>query len=1029
MTIGMSNSLTSKLSDLSVTANPVSANPEVFNGVSESQDNQIRAEKTNPWKSRPIQPSENKLLEADVWPEPSAPLERRSFNQKIEEKPKNKKLKWREIEIEPPVHSSAVRGRGRFSGMGSGSAPVYQGPSNSGQMRNRRGSGYGRGRISDSGRGMRPMNGYYQRLPDRAPFPRNQPDEKSHRPVLSGDSNSQEPIVSTAPAPATYDTENPSPKSARQSDETHERQNVSHSGYPAQQEHASSSVSTTRGTNTGEQTDKVTSELKSSPQGVTNRRYMGNTTDSTGRPTRYTESSFNRPRRPPVRGHGYGYTNSPKGAAIAAPTLPIPAVAPVTYLLPGLMPGCMGGALLNPGVAISPNTVTERRSTLEGNPVQAILLPAQAVPVVAGDQTQISAAPIVPLQASTVTAGGATSNSASEIPESPAITSQVAEVVSLEQMLEYIMEVGWNKTKIPEWLKDNPTISAAAASNADTQNKVEESETSEAHSQSSDSAKASETERSVKRDDVVIVDNTVFFVPRNSHHTKFLKFRSKLDYIRHHVEYYFSDANLHRDYHLVTILSENDHTCPLESLLQFNRLRWAKATESELLEAVVSSPAVSVVYSKDNQPVGVSQNTAMSVVRSPSAYPIPSKTSASDTNPPAPAVTSVTSEASRPVASPDDPKSSKQDAENEAPSATTSTDTVATVDSNNFFVETVMLPFYAGGQVPHATYANLPFVMQQQRIQVPTIGQAQLSQPQHFYALQSSQGYLLPPAYMYPSPVTQQQNISLLQFSNQTPYYVSATGTPTHPSDPSSLATAQAVAAAAAAQQQTAPFPSAQPIYAVPQSVSANVNGTGHASETTTSSPIVPAYYRLAMHQPSYSQYAAAAAAASQAAVGSTNPILLHFLPTIQSSMSTAFVPTGIPATTPNTTLAAIVGGAGNSRTQVNPQGGGTFVPLTTLQNMAQASPQLPSYPGAAVSPASSTSVSGTYGQKLSTVSARPHHNQMNQRLVNSQYTQVAAAIVTTPTPTPNTRPANPTSVEPGQKSSPVSEEVVDVST
>lgn len=1029
MTIGMSNSLTSKLSDLSVTTHSVSAKPDVYNGVTDSQDNQVRVEKTNPWKSRPIQPSENKLLEADVWPEPSAPLERRSFNQKIEEKPKNKKLKWREIEIEPPVHSSALRGRGRFSGMASGNAPAYQGPSNSGQMRNRRGNGYGRGRISDSGRGMRPINGYYQRMPDRTPFSRNPSDEKPNRSVLSGDSNSQEPVSSTAPAP-THDPENPSPKSTRQLDEANEHQNIPHSGYLAQQENAPLGANATRGANTGEQTDKTTSELKSSPQGVNSRRYMGNvTSDSTGRPTRYTESSFNRPRRPPVRGHGYMYTNSPKGAAITAPTLPIPAVTPVTYLLPGLMPGCIGGALLNPGVTISSNTVTDRRSALDGNPVQAILLPAQAVPVVAGDQAQLQATPIVPLQASAVTTGGVTSNSASEVPESPAITSQVAEVVSLEQMLEYIMEVGWNKTKIPERLKDNPTITAAAATtlNADMKNKPEDfqdsirSETSEVHSQSSDSFKASETERSVKRDDVVIVDDKVFFVPRNSHHTKFLKFRSKLDYIRHHVEYYFSDANLNRDYHLVTVLSENDHTCPLESLLQFNRLRWAKVTESELLEAVLSSPAVTVVYSKDNQPVGVSQSTVISGVRSP--YPVSSKASASDNNISAPVVTPVTSEASRPFASPDDPKSSKQGPENEAPLVTTSTDTVATVDSNNFFVETVMLPFYAGGQLPHAAYANLPFVMQQQRIQVPTIGQTPLSQPQHFYALQSSQGYLLPPAYMYPNPVTQQQNISLLQFSNQTPYYVSATGTPVHPSDPSSLATAQAVAAAAAAQQQTVPFANTQPVYAVPQSVSANVNGAGHNSETTTSSPIVPAYYRLAMHQPSYNQYAAAA---SQAAVGSANPILLHFLPTIQSNLSTAFVPTGIPATTPNTTLAAIVGGAGNSRTQVNPQSGGTLVPLTTLQNMAQASPQLPSYPGAAVSPAPPTSASGQYGQKLSTVSVRPHH-QLNQRLVNSKHTQVAAAVNTSNT-TANARPVNPTSVEPGQKS-PVSEEVVDAST
>ncbi|CAH8442053.1 unnamed protein product [Schistosoma rodhaini] len=187
------------------------------------------------------------------------------------------------------------------------------------------------------------------------------------------------------------------------------------------------------------------------------------------------------------------------------------------------------------------------------------------------------------------------------------------EVVDVTQVIAYINEVGWKKVVFPTSLREHRAVAAAikdalGSSNHDladlTESAVNKNDLSNPSSQSrSDDAPT----RPIKADDIIIVEDRVFFVPKNVNRTKFLKFLSKLDYIRHHVEYYFSESNLQRDSHLRAILTANQDVCPLTELLQFNRLRWVSATESELLDAVSSSNVLLVVLSPDGSPTGITR--------------------------------------------------------------------------------------------------------------------------------------------------------------------------------------------------------------------------------------------------------------------------------------------------------------------------------------------------------------------------------------------------------------------------------------
>lgn len=86
-------------------------------------------------------------------------------------------------------------------------------------------------------------------------------------------------------------------------------------------------------------------------------------------------------------------------------------------------------------------------------------------------------------------------------------------------------------------------------------------------------------------------------------------------------EYYFSDVNLQRDEHLVKLICMNKYTCPLGALLGFNRLRYVNTTEDELIEGVMNSSTVSIVYDDQQRAVGVTPQNPSVLRAAAVAYP------------------------------------------------------------------------------------------------------------------------------------------------------------------------------------------------------------------------------------------------------------------------------------------------------------------------------------------------------------------------------------------------------------------------
>ncbi|KAL3312334.1 hypothetical protein Ciccas_009078 [Cichlidogyrus casuarinus] len=188
------------------------------------------------------------------------------------------------------------------------------------------------------------------------------------------------------------------------------------------------------------------------------------------------------------------------------------------------------------------------------------------------------------------------------------IPAQVmGEVVDLAQVISTIEKVGWDKAHLPESLRDDPEILKAQARAG----YVREND-----------KRTIEAGSNQPKNDVVIVDFRIFFVSKSQFNTKFVKFTTKLDYIRHHLAYlqgalidasfsysltgslvhrgyYFSDSNLTRDVHLQKILEANNEACPVRDLLQFNRLRIVNTTETELLEAAANCSVVQVSSTDD----------------------------------------------------------------------------------------------------------------------------------------------------------------------------------------------------------------------------------------------------------------------------------------------------------------------------------------------------------------------------------------------------------------------------------------------
>ncbi len=116
---------------------------------------------------------------------------------------------------------------------------------------------------------------------------------------------------------------------------------------------------------------------------------------------------------------------------------------------------------------------------------------------------------------------------------SSASSAPIATLVSLDEMLSIITEVGWSKTRVPEYLRSLPAISSAMEAAGLTA--TTESSTDEGPKEPAGDGQAAAPSPGVKREDVINADERFFFVPRNVYLTRFLKLTSKHDFIRHHV--------------------------------------------------------------------------------------------------------------------------------------------------------------------------------------------------------------------------------------------------------------------------------------------------------------------------------------------------------------------------------------------------------------------------------------------------------------------------------------------------------------
>ncbi|EUB60993.1 hypothetical protein ECG_02122 [Echinococcus granulosus] len=569
----MSRVLTSELSEMSIGPDSIETNGSAHRMGDSSPMGRI-----NPWKGRAVtsnsvkgmvdgpsgassqlrdvtggSSSSEKLFEADAWPEPSAPFERRvtvsgSGTRSIDEKPKNKKLgrKWQNIEIE------FVTSRGGSSGNRGGvrlpsgatnanhhslslippssseiNSPTSSTLSRGGGGSNRRGGLTSNGSFN-RGRGNRHINGYYQsraslRAPDQdvVQEPSNDVSETSN----------MEPVSKAVPTAFV-------------------------SGVPR-------GAYSSRGRRAG-----------SRGGGYTNTSYVSkNSGTSASQPN--TSTPLTVPQQVSVA-----------AAAVAAQAMPqLPAVGPVTYLFPNM---------LVPGPAVFPI------------PPQTFPVTTEAA-VMDGGAAALQAAVLLPQpspQACLV----------SPEPTSSAVRNPLREDVTLEELLEFLSQYRWSRVRMPDHFRNHPTVAAAmqavgmAAATGD--------ETAAEFPREGAASPAME-----KKEDIIVVDDRFYFVPLNSHLTKFLKFHSKQDYIRHHVEYYFSDINLQRDEHLVKLICMNKYTCPIGALLGFNRLRYVNTTEDELIEGVTNSSTVTVVYDDQQRAVGVTPQNPSVLRATAVAYP------------------------------------------------------------------------------------------------------------------------------------------------------------------------------------------------------------------------------------------------------------------------------------------------------------------------------------------------------------------------------------------------------------------------
>ncbi|CAH8432351.1 unnamed protein product [Schistosoma turkestanicum] len=593
----------SKFAQLSVRSEKSSHND--LSNIQRANGDEDKGSKGNPWK--PIVPSsENNSLEADAWPEPSAPTEQRRIARIAEEKPK-RKLKWHSYEVDDTT-CGFPRGRGR-STVGPFAGANYT----SNNVRSfRRGYGGYRSRIlPDTNRG-RNSNGFY-RHPGRL---------ASIRPVNEPKENTNESTQKNSPV-QTSDTSG-DPVDAHLSTEvsSHDEKVSDRSLHPSESVELSSQQTET------ELQNKPSSVSVPGPIPRKAYRERSNVSSQSGSqstniPSNYDAGPIGRARRSYQRQHQPMFPNETDNHSLNShptlvanssiqPLIPFQTVPQIAYIIPGAPATMLAPALqltqtpashaIIPAVSLANTQILPTQPTIQH--------PIAALPHLPVDSLPIPILPDVSAVQSIHPSFNPQSSMTSTSTEQPTDTS---EVVDVTQVIAYINEVGWKKVVFPTSLREHRAVAAAikdalGSSNHDladlTETAVNKNDLSNSSSTQSRSDDA--PARPIKADDVIIVEDRVFFVPRNANRTKFLKFRSKLDYIKHHVEYYFSESNLLRDSHLYTILTANQDVCPISELLQFNRLRWVSTTESELLDAVSSSNVLLVVFS-DGSPAGITR--------------------------------------------------------------------------------------------------------------------------------------------------------------------------------------------------------------------------------------------------------------------------------------------------------------------------------------------------------------------------------------------------------------------------------------
>ena len=109
----------------------------------------------------------------------------------------------------------------------------------------------------------------------------------------------------------------------------------------------------------------------------------------------------------------------------------------------------------------------------------------------------------------------------------PPTTQLIRQEVTIEQLIDFLNGYGWHKVRMSDHLRSNPTVSAAMHAAG-----IVAPTGDEAGTEVSREAAESPVE---KRFDIVVVDDKFYFVPLNLQSSRFIKFQSKVDYIRHHM--------------------------------------------------------------------------------------------------------------------------------------------------------------------------------------------------------------------------------------------------------------------------------------------------------------------------------------------------------------------------------------------------------------------------------------------------------------------------------------------------------------